>query len=73
MFKSEADAERVLGSLPQKFADALSTAECWWRGLNPEGKFQIAWDQVRLTVPQGKDLMNSVISAGGEIYEAFLD
>ena len=73
MFTNNAEADRILATLPQKYAAALTAAECWWRGLNSDGKFQIAWDQVRLTVPDGIDLMNRVVNEGGEIYEAFLD
>jgi len=72
MFASEHVANSILATLPQKHSHALSAGKCWLRGMNPEGKFQIAWDGVRLSIGDGKDLMNRVVSEGGEIYEAFL-
>ncbi|HQL86594.1 MAG: hypothetical protein GX574_10525 [Lentisphaerae bacterium] len=72
MFSSKHVADRILSTLPEKHNRALSAGECWWRGMNPEGKFQIAWDGVCLSIGEGKDLMNRVVSEGGEIYEAFL-
>ena len=73
MFATEAEADRILASLPQKYVAALRAGECWSRGFNRHQKFQVAWKQVRLTVPDGKDLLNRVVSAGGEISEALLD
>lgn len=73
MFKSQQEANRILSSLPVELSSALKQGKCWFKGLNPtEGKFQIAWDGIRLTIGQGKELMNQVVSSGGEIYEAFL-
>jgi hypothetical protein len=65
MFATNVDAERIMSSLPAKYIVALRVANCWYRGPGHEGKYQIAWDHVRLTVPEGKELMNCVVSAGG--------
>jgi hypothetical protein len=74
MFSSEIEANRILSALPGNLAEALNSGECWWRGMNPhEGKFQIAWEHVKLSIGEGKKLMNFIVSSGGEIYEAFLD
>jgi len=73
MFSSAKEANRVLTSLPTNLKQALRSGSCWFEGINPnEGKWQIAWDRVRLSIGEGKQLMNLVIAAGGEIYEAFL-
>jgi len=72
MFPSQHVANCILSTLPEQHSRALSAGKCWLRGMNPEGKFQIAWDGVRLSIGEGKDLMNRVVSEGGEIYEAFL-
>jgi len=72
MFESQLAANQILSSLPTDLSTALNQGQCWFKGMNPEGKFQIAWDNVQLTIGQGKNLMNQVVSCGGEIYEAFL-
>ena len=73
LFKDKDDADRVLGQLPSELLGALRRGECWMRSVNAQGKYQLAWNNVEMSVAQGKDLLNRVVSAGGEIYEAILE
>jgi len=43
-------------------------------GMGPdvEGKYNVWYENVSFTVREAKELTNAVVSAGGEVYEAFL-
>ena len=76
MFSGSAEADRVISSLPQHLRAALGSpySEGRLSGLGPdvEGKYNVWYEGVSLTIGEGKDLMNRVVTAGGGIYEAFL-
>jgi hypothetical protein len=71
-FKNKDDADRVLGTLTSELLVALRRGDCWFRGNNQQGKYQLAWKKVQLSMAQGKDLLNRVSLAGGEIFEAIV-
>jgi WD40 repeat protein len=77
MFKSPAEASRILSSLPEHLAAKLPVPRHWVGtadyGPLVHGKQVLWYERVTLTVGEGKELMNLVVLAGGEIYEAMLD
>ena len=76
MFSSSAVADRVINSLPSRLRSALKSpySEGRLSGLGPDvdGKYNVWYEHVTLTVREAKDLINAVVLAGGEVYEAFL-
>ena len=77
MFSGSAEAARVISSLPDNLLSVLPAPQ--HEGFAPpgagpdvEGKYTVWYEGVSLTIGEGKDLMNCVVKAGGEIYEAFL-
>ncbi len=73
VFNDKSDADRVLDLLSSEVLGALRRGDCWFRGINKQGKYQLAWNNVELSIGQGKTLLNCVATAGGEIYEAILE
>lgn len=78
MFPDEAAAKVNLAQLPWHLNQALQNGNLWYRGpaaateREGTGWIQLGWDRVRLSIGEGKELMNHVVNNGGEIYEAFL-
>jgi hypothetical protein len=77
MFRSPADASRIMSSLPDRLRSALpQPLDASWgeqaEGPDVAGKWTVWYEGVSLTVGEGKLLMNMVVEAGGEILEAFL-
>ena len=73
VFKDKSSADEALGALPSEVLTALRRGDCWFRGPNKQGKYQLAWNKVELSIGQGKALMNRVVEAGGEIYEVIIE
>ena len=78
MFRDKPSADKILIGLPAHLRSALQKGRLWHNGPECadepkyEGWIQLGWDGVRMTVGDGKELMNRVVNSGGAIYEAFL-
>ena len=76
MFGSASMPDRVINSLPTRLRDPLGLpySEGRLSGMGPdvEGKYNVWFENVSFTVREANDLTNAVVTAGGEVYEAFL-
>lgn len=73
VFADKSDADRVLDLLSSEVLGALRRGDCWFRGVNKQGKYQLAWNNVEMSIGEGKSLLNCVAKAGGEIFEALME
>jgi len=77
LFSGPSQADRIISSLPVNLRSALPSPhlEEYVPRSMPDigGKYNVWYEDVSLTIGEGKELMNRVVEAGGEIYEAFLD
>ena len=77
LFSGSSQADRIISSLPVNIRSALPRPhlEEYVPQSMPDigGMYNIWYENVSLTIAEGKELMNRVVEAGGEIYEAFLD
>jgi hypothetical protein len=78
MFPNEETCTRILIQLPVILRSALQDGTLFYRGVACDdqrlgaGWVQFGWENVSLSIGEGKQLLNEVVSRGGEIYEAFL-
>lgn len=77
MFSGFSEANRIISSLPENLRSALQVPQD--EGFAPpgagpdvEGKYTVSYEDVSLTIGEGKELINCVVKAGGGVYEAFL-
>lgn len=73
VFTDKSEADRVLDLLSSEMLGALRRGDCWFRGVNKQGKYQLAWNNVEMSIREGKNLLNCVAKAGGEIFEALME
>jgi len=73
MFASRRDADHILSKLPTNLRSVLDVARRADAGTDPgSGKYVASFSRASMAVGQAKSIMNHVVLAGGEVYEALL-